>query len=218
MQAALPRWSPDGKRIAFSAVIPGEPDRIHVVAADGGRPAQLTAGNHYETDPNWSPDQNSLVFGGEPWFEGGAPGSAAIHMLNLKTHQVSTLSGSEGFYSPHWSPDGRYVLATLFGSLKLMLFDFNTHEWAELVSSPAAYPNWSRDGSYIYFINPYIAEPAIYRVRISDRKLELVTSLTRQRLGWSIAGKWTGLAGDDSPLVLRDAGSEEIYALEWEAP
>jgi hypothetical protein len=89
-----------------------------------------------------------------------------------------------------------------------MLFDFSTHKWAELVSSAADYPNWSHDGSYIYFINPYIAEPAVYRIRISDRKLEL---------GWSIAGKWTGLVGDDSPLVLRDTGSEEIYALDREA-
>jgi len=218
MQANLPRWSPDGKRIAFSAAIPGEPDRIYAVAADGGRPVQLTAGSHFETDPNWSPDQNSLVFGGEPWFEGGARGSAVIQMLDLKTRQVSTLSGPEGLYSPHWSPDGRYVLAMSLVSMKLMLFDFSTHTWAELASGPGAYPNWSRDGSYIYFINPYIAEPAVFRVRISDRKLELVTSLSRQRLGWSIAGKWMGLAENDSPLVLRDAGSEEIYALEWEAP
>ena len=52
----------------------------------------------------------------------------------------------------------------------------------------------------------------------SRPETELVTSLSRQRLGWSIAGKWTGLAEDDSPLVLRDTGSEEIYALDWEAP
>jgi Tol biopolymer transport system component/DNA-binding winged helix-turn-helix (wHTH) protein len=218
MQTFLPRWSPDGKRIAFAAAAHGRPSKLHVVAADGGRPEQLTSGNHYETDPNWSPDQNSLVFGGVPWLEGGAPDSAAIQVVDLKTREISRLSGSGGFYSPHVSPDGRYVLATSFGSLKLMLFDFSTHKWAELISGPAAYPNWSRDGRYIYFINPYIAEPAVYRVRISDRKLELVTSLSRQRLGWSIAGKWTGLAGDDSPLVLRDTGSEEIYALDWELP
>jgi Tol biopolymer transport system component/DNA-binding winged helix-turn-helix (wHTH) protein len=218
MQVWLPRWSPDGKQIAFSAGVPGEPDRIYVVAADGGRPAQLTARNHYETDPSWSPDQNSLLFGGEPWFEGGAPGSAAIHMLDLKTQQVSMLPGSDGLFSPHWSPDGRYVVAMALDSQKLMLFDFSTHKWAELVSGPAAYPNWSHDGSYIYFINPYIAEPPVYRIRISDRKRELITTLGRQRLGWNIAGKWTGLAEDDSPLVLRDTGSEEIYALDWEAP
>ena len=218
MQARLPRWSPDGKRIAFSAAVPGEPDRICVVAAEGGRPVQLTARNHYETDPNWSPDQNSLVFGGEPWLEGGVPDSAAIHMLDLKTRRVSMLTGSEGLFSPHLSPNGRYLLAMSLNSARLMLFDFSTHKWAELVSTLAAYPNWSHDGNYIYFINPYIAEPAIYRIRISDRKLELVTTLALQRLGWNIAGKWTGLAGDDSPLVLRDTGSEEIYALDWEAP
>jgi hypothetical protein len=31
-------------------------------------------------------------------------------------------------------------------------------------------------------------------------------------------GPWTGLALDDSPLALRDIGTEEIYALDWEAP
>jgi len=29
---------------------------------------------------------------------------------------------------------------------------------------------------------------------------------------------WSGLAPDDSPLVLRDTSVQEIYALEWEAP
>jgi Tol biopolymer transport system component/DNA-binding winged helix-turn-helix (wHTH) protein len=214
MQVWLPRWSPDGKQIAFAAEVPGAPDRIYVVAADGGRPSQLTARNHYETDPNWSPDQNLLMIGGEPWFEG----SVAIDLFDLKTRQVSTLPGSEGLFSPHWSPDGRYVVAMSADSQKLLLFDFSTHKWSELVSSPAAFPNWSHDGRYIYFSNPYIAEPAVYRVRINDRKLELVASLSRKSLGWSIAGKWTGLAGDDSPLILRDTGSEEIYGLDWEAP
>src|SRR5437899_425384 len=98
---------------------------------------------------------------------------------------------------------------------KLILFAFSTHKWADLVSSPAAYPHWSPDGSYFYFINPYIAGRAVYRVRSSDRKLALVMSRSRQRLGWSIAGKWMGLTEDGSPLVLRDTGSEEIYALDW---
>ena len=38
------------------------------------------------------------------------------------------------------------------------------------------------------------------------------------RPGMEHRGEVTGLAGDDSPLVLRDTGTEEIYALDWEAP
>ncbi len=215
MQAHLPRWSPDGKQIVFSATIPGRPNRIYMVGAEGGKPESLTAGNHNETDPNWSPDQKSLVFGGEPWLEGGAPGSAVLHILDLKTRQVSMFPGSEGLYSPHWSPDGRHILAMSKDFPGLTLFDFVAQKWERLATIPAAYPNWSRDGSYVYFSNPYIAEPAVYRISMSSRKLKLVTSLSRRLMGWGIAGKWMGLAEDDSPLVLRDTGNEEIYALDW---
>jgi len=31
-------------------------------------------------------------------------------------------------------------------------------------------------------------------------------------------GDWGGLAPDDSPLLLRDAGTHDIYALDWQAP
>jgi hypothetical protein len=90
----------------------------------------------------------------------------------------------------------------------------NGRNWPKI----AAYPNWSRDGSYIYFGDPYTNEAALYRVRISDRKVEQLAKLNSRILTWASAGKWTGLALDDSPLVLRDTGVEEIYALDWEAP
>jgi hypothetical protein len=31
-------------------------------------------------------------------------------------------------------------------------------------------------------------------------------------------GRWMGLAADDSPLVMRDRGTRELYAFDWEAP
>ncbi len=40
-------------------------------------------------------------------------------------------------------------------------------------------------------------------------------SLKKLRLAGTLG--WTGLALDDSPLVLRDVGSHEIYALDWQA-
>jgi eukaryotic-like serine/threonine-protein kinase len=206
----LPRWSPDGKQIAFSATLPGRPWSIHVVSAAGGTPAQVTTGQQNEGDVGWSPDGNSLVFG---WV-GASTGS--LHLLDMRTHRVSDLPGSEGLFSPRWSPDGRYIAAIPAAQqVKLLVLDRLSQKWSELAKGAIGYPSWSRDGKYIYFDT---TTGDFMRVRISDHKLEPVVSLkglSRASGPWS---QWAGLALDDSPLLLRDASVQEIYALDWEAP
>jgi hypothetical protein len=56
----------------------------------------------------------------------------------------------------------------------------------------------------------------VTRVRIRDRKPERVADLKDfPQAGY--VGYWLGMAPDDSPLLLRDLGTQEIYALDWEA-
>ena len=98
-----------------------------------------------------------------------------------------------------------------------MLFDFKTQKWAELGRITGAFPNWSRDGKYLHF-HTFGSDPTLYRVRISDHKLEKIVSLKGMRLTIGAWGAWCGLAADDSPLVLRDVGSQEIYALDLQLP
>ena len=98
-----------------------------------------------------------------------------------------------------------------------MLFDFKTQKWVELARIGAAFPNWSRDGNYIYF-HTLGSDLALYRVRVSDHKLEKIVSLKGTRLAIGIVGTWCGLAPDDSPLILRDVGTQEIYALDLQLP
>jgi WD40 repeat protein len=210
MFAALPRWSPDGKWIAFVAGEPGKPYKVHLVSADGGSVQQLTTEERNECDPTWSADGNSLVFGRLLPFYAGT-GTVALDSLDLRTKQISTLRGSEGLGTPSYSPDGRYIAAVTADAKKLMLFDFSTQNWTELVKVNATYIgyiNWSREGKYIYFLSDRIS-----RVRISDRTTEQVVSLDNIRLGGSW-GPWVfRLTPDDSPLVVRDIGTQEIYAL-----
>jgi serine/threonine protein kinase/Tol biopolymer transport system component/DNA-binding winged helix-turn-helix (wHTH) protein len=206
----LPRWSPDGKQIVFMDYSAGKPTRIYLVSAEGGSPQELMSGDPAQhSDPNWSPDGSRIVFGGAP------PGP--IRLLDMKTHQVSTLPGSEGLYSPRWSPDGRHIAAMPADALSVVLFDFETQRWSELAKGGAAYPNWSEDGQYVYFVRAAPNAPAVLRVRISDRKLEQVLDLKNFRMA-GFVGLWLGLAPDNSPLLLQNTGSQEIYALEWEGP
>jgi Tol biopolymer transport system component len=218
MQASLPRWSPDGKQIAFMGQYPGKPTSIFVMRADYGSPQQLTnTEDGAAHDPTWSADGISLAFGGYPPGKVQGSNKVAIRVLNLKTHQLSTVPGSEGLWSPRWSPDGRYIAALSTDGQTLLLFDFKAQRWTELTKARFDYPSWSRDSAYIYF-NTKGDDAAFFRVRIRDRKLERVVSLKNLPRNAGAFGAWAGLAPDGSPLLLRDSNFDEIYALDWEAP
>ncbi|MGI9074863.1 MAG: protein kinase domain-containing protein [Bryobacteraceae bacterium] len=213
MHASLPRWSPDGKHIAFMGYEPGEAQRIFIVQPDGGAPKQVTNGpDNY--DPAWSPDGKSLAFGCNP---SQVSAELEIHILNLATGQSSAVPGSKGLYSPRWSPDGRYIAALSTDSRTLFLFDFQSNKWTQLATASFGYPSWSPDSKYIYF-DTLGKGTAFFRLRLRDRKVQRLVDLGDVPRKMGTFGPWAGLALDSSPLLTRDASFDEIYALDWEAP
>jgi hypothetical protein len=101
-------------------------------------------------------------------------------------------------------------------SLSLVLFDFQTQKWSQLAKVIAGFPNWSRDGQYVYFLRP-LDHPAVMRVRIADREMEQVLDLASLPTVGNV-GPWLGLGPDDSLLLLKDTGTQDIYSLDWESP
>ena len=104
-QVIEPRWSPDGKRIAFASGTAGMPSKIYVVAVDGGTPEQLTTGERPDYEPGWSADGKSLVF-----LNLEHTGARSIKILDLKTRQVSDLPSSKELWRLGCSPEGRLHL------------------------------------------------------------------------------------------------------------
>ena len=132
---------------------------------------------------------------------------------DLQSHRISSVPGSLGYSSPRWSPDGRHILAVNKRERKMVLFDFQTGKWSDLSEKTIDFPNWSRDGKYVYFLH-YPENPALLRIRINDGKLEQVIDL-RGFLATGFWGFWLGLDPEDSPLMLRDAGTQDVYSLDW---
>ena len=214
LYAVLPRWSPDGKKIIFFefALSPDRPARIYEVSPQGGSPRQLMPNDRSpQLDPNWSPDGSKIVYGGE-----SNDATSAIRLLDVASRQVSNLPDSHGLFSPRWSPNGRYISAFSSDSRRLVLFDFQTQKWTELAQGSLGWLNWSKDGQYVYVLD-YRGQGAVIRIRVSNHKTEPVVNLK----DFVSAGRYGGslvLAPDDSPLLLRDTGTQDIYALDWEEP
>ena len=218
MLAALPHWSPDGKHVAFAGAEIGQPWRIYLVSADGGTPESVVPQEANRNDPDWLPDGNSLIYGDVLTSPAAITG---IHLLDLRSHQVSMLPGSEGLWAPRVSPDGRYLVSQSRDATRLVLLDLTTHRTTDLVTGAnVGWQEWSRDSKSVIFV---LAErpnssPRIFRVRIADRKLEEILSLKDVPLRAGLFGAWCGVTPDDSPLMLRDAASQEVYALDVQLP
>lgn len=210
--ALLPRWSPDGRNIVFYQVDANKPSRIYEVSRDGGSPTQaLPDEPGDQRDPNWSPDSSKIIFGG-----GSNNPTGTIRILDLNTHQISALPGSQGLFSPRWSADGRYVPALSSDLTRLLVFDFQTQKWTEVAKGSLGWLEWSKDGMSIQAADGAITT-SIIRIRLSDHKTERVVDL-KNFVPVGYYNTWYAVAPDDSPIMLRNAGTQDVYSLDWEEP
>jgi Tol biopolymer transport system component len=217
-RAALPRWSPDGKQIAYIDVQEGKPWAIYIASVDGGAPHILLPEKFTQIDVNWSSEGSKLIFGRvtQHTSEG-----LSIVAYDLNTHELSTIPGSEGLFSPRVSPDGRYIAAISGDLAKLMLYDTRAKKWSKwqtLESGELNYPVWSQDSKYIYFDNLVSGEGAYCRAKVGESRFDhlFIQKGIERYLG--PFGPWSGRAPDGSVLFVQEASTREIYELQVDLP
>jgi Tol biopolymer transport system component/DNA-binding winged helix-turn-helix (wHTH) protein len=205
------RWSPDGAQLAFSDLAPSKDhDVIYSMPAQGGNATRITpTDDGSEYDPTWSQDGKMMAF--------FASRTNDLRIVDLASHQITALPGSAGLFSPRWSPDGRSIVAITADSSALKIFDLATQRWSTLLKHEESigFPSWSHDSRYVYFLYPS-DKPGIYRIRATGGDAERIVDLTEFHHTGTVS-YWFGLDPTDAPLLLRDAGTEDIYALSLEA-
>jgi eukaryotic-like serine/threonine-protein kinase len=214
--AALPRWSPDGKQIAYMGSALGKPWKAYVISAQGGTPEDILPGSSTEGDPGFSPDSTRVVFStGEP----GTQKKSDIRIIDLATRQITAVPGSDGLFSPRWSPDGRYLAALdLEESSKTMrIFDFQTGKWSDWATDPVyvGYPAWTSDSRFV----EYRTDTEVKRIKVGETHPETLFSFKAlHQYSTPDFGAWTDNAPDNSRMFLRDASTQNLYTLDVDFP
>ncbi len=133
---SLPRWSPDGRWIAFltdrgaGKSEPGgkRPKQLYVIPVGGGEARMLAPGSYSPSDLTWSPDGQSIAFVGKPAKDEPKSDVRIITRVRYKNDgegfwdgrykHIFTVPASGGpprqlttgdfdHVDPAWSPDGR---------------------------------------------------------------------------------------------------------------
>ena len=219
--ATMPRWSPDAKQIAFQDGNVGTKFRAYVLPSGGGTPQLLLPEDtvNEQDDTQWSPNGQSLLFTESPSILAGTARDY-IGELEVKTHQVSKVPGSDGLFAPRWSPDGRFISAFTADQQKIMLFEVASRKWSELASGQNfQYPNWSHDGRYLYVEDTTDNGPKLFRISIANHKSQVLVDLRNiPRPYLPFGAQWSGLTPDDSLLVMRETGTRDVYSLDLQLP
>jgi hypothetical protein len=155
---ALPRWSPDGKRIAFLRDA-GRWDRQEVwtVNAEGTGLARVAAQLVQATDPSWAPDGQTIAISGRATRDGERQIWIADPRDAAKARQLTRTPGAKCF--PCFAPDGQRIIYVSASGVGIVRLDGSDERLLVQVPPPddqnaALYllgPRFSPDGRWIAF-------------------------------------------------------------------
>jgi Tol biopolymer transport system component len=213
VNVALPRWSPDGKTIAFMGDYANAPLRIYTTQAAGGSLHEASIGTDNQGAPTWSPDGKSLVYGRVMCQE---EKSCAIMEINLHTGEQTMVPGSEGLGTARWSPNGRFVAALRPDRQEVVLLDRKTGKWRRIADGVNGDDlAWSSDSQTLYASRPYGDRPQVVRIGLADGKIEPAVDLSDfSKLSGRI-DTWFAVTPDDSILFLHIISGNEVVALNY---
>jgi Tol biopolymer transport system component len=101
---SLPRFSPDGTKIAFESERSGY-DEIWVCNSDGSNPTAITSLRGYSGSPRWAPDSRFLAFD----YRGKGYSQIFVADVTAGTARSLSIFPDADNVVPSWSQDGKSI-------------------------------------------------------------------------------------------------------------
>ena len=147
-----PRWSPDGKLVAFVSDATGE-DEIHVGPADGSEPAKpvTTGADTYKYEILWSPDSKKVLWSDK---------KLRLQFVDVASKKVTLVQQATDWEIREfaWSPDSKWVAFALPSEetmTRVFLYSLASGKATPVTDGwyAADTPAFSGDGKYLFFIS-----------------------------------------------------------------
>lgn len=203
------QWSPDGRQIAFTAQqeLTAEEEkkqkdrddavvvdknfkftRLWVIDVQTKKASELIKNDYVVSDPQWSPDGNSIAYMTNPTPKADDGSLSDIYIIDVKSGRQRKLLENEGpDTSPRWSPDGRRIAflsreARLgaFGQSKLMMIDATGGSPREVAQAFMYQPGavtWSQDGNTLYFNSSVRTTSQLFSVAASGGEVKQLSKV-----------------------------------------
>ena len=208
-----PHFSPDGKRIAYSANYGGQID-VFTISVDGGQPVQHTWHPGADVVRGWTHDGSGILFSSR---RHGSPPDAQLYTAPLAGGPPTRWPlPAVGHVSP--SPDGKHLAYTpirdAFHTWKryrggrlppVWIYDLATHEVEVVPHERASDTSPVFVGQDVWFLSDRSGQMNLYRYLRASGRVEAVTNYGKDDYGLR------GLREGDGVLATTRGGAIQIY-------
>ncbi|MDE0186181.1 MAG: DPP IV N-terminal domain-containing protein [Candidatus Poribacteria bacterium] len=214
-----PRYSPDGKWIAFESYRDFNTD-IYALNLESREVIRLTTHLGDDSYPSWSPDGERFA------FVSSRDGNPDIFTMTVNGQQITNLTKNGlSEYHPTWSPDGEKIAFTRWmgdDSSRIYIIDSNGENEVELAALPANndFPAWSPLGNKIAFVNrPERGErkSLVYIVDPNGKNLQAIHKNQDKRIrqmAWSGDGTQIIFSPIRSPITAVNTVTLEVHTVD----